>query len=500
MLRTKRIAGYYKEALAEKYPGEKELLHLAAGNFDQLYQFLEREKDHDRKRLLHGLSEKDYKDAKAEVLEEHLQYASKYRAEWERKGELELYEKYILCPRIFFEEMTCYRKWIQDYFSDKEKEQFKKNPGAIWDYIKAKITYDEGQDYSTIFSTPVATLKLRFGNPVSQRILCAAICRTLGIPARMNQVTQEVEAYIDGKFIRISEHITRMFHMQPEEKQKPEETVALILKRKKGEEWNYGQNWTIGKFCQDCFVTLDYQGVEFEGMELKLKLEPGCYRILTANRLPSGDQLASECRILLNSEKDTIVAYGDQLASECRIPLEQRQPLELELRMRMSHPEELLVSHQLEDFEIIEDGEKKRISTWMEHGLYILAFLEPGEEPTEHVLNEIAMHQESFRKLGVGICFIIRNQEVQKTAAWEKAIQALPKIKIVRGSLDELAEPLARNMYVDPGKLPLLIITNPGLQGIYACSGYHAGSINLILELLSLLFTPLQNQMPAKND
>lgn len=449
-LRAKRLDGYYEKALAEKYPQEERILRLAGGNFRQLYQFLQGKNNSDRKELLDCLSAKDYRDARADVLEEHLQYASKYRAEWEEKGELEIYIRYILCPRIYFEEMTSYRKWMEDSFDDKEKEQFRENPKTIWTYLKAKISYDAKQDYSTIFSTPLGTWALQFGNPMSQRILCAAICRTLGIPARMNQATQEVEVYKNGIFVRISGE------------EKEQEPVTLTLQREKGEEWSYGQNWTIGKFWQGCFVTLDYPELEWEELELKLQLEPGYYRILTANRLPSGDQLASECRILM----------------------EQGHPLSQFLRMRSGRPEELLVSHMLEDFEVIKDGEKRKISSLTKGSVHILAFLEPGEEPTEHVLNEIAMHQESLRRMGVGICFIIRNQDVTKTEAWEKAIQAFPEITIVTGSLEELVEPAARKMYTDPDKLPLLLIVNPGLQGIYACSGYHAGSVKLMLELL----------------
>lgn len=451
-LRTKRIDGYYDKRLAEKHPDEEEIFRMAGENFSQLYQFLERDSNPDRKRLLYSLSGKDYKDARADVLEEHLQYASQYRGEWETRGELWIYENYILCPRIFFEEMTCYRKWIEDSFSDAKKAQFRKNPETIWEYVNGKITYDESQDYSTIFSTPAGTLKLRFGNPMSQRILCAAICRTLGIPARVNQVTRETEVYRNGNFIRISGN----------EERKKIEKVTLTLKQKQGEEWSYCQNWTIGKFCEDRFITLDYQGLEFEGMELKLELEPGYYRILTTNRLPSGDQLASECRILM----------------------EQGHPKELKLCMRSGRPEELLVSHQLDDFEVMKDGARKKISELTGESVHILAFLEPGEEPTEHVLNEIAMHHEGFRRLGVSICFIVRNQAIQKTEAWNKAIQAFPEITIAYGSLDELVEPLARKMYTDPEKLPLLVIANPGLEGIYACSGYQAGSVKLMLELL----------------
>jgi len=53
-------------------------------------------------------------------------------------------------------------------------------------------------------------------------------------------------------------------------------------------------------------------------------------------------------------------------------------------------------------------------------------------------------------------------------------------------NFDEGVEPLARKMYVDPEKLPHLIITDPGLNAVYACSGYNVGSVALMGKLLCL--------------
>lgn len=45
---------------------------------------------------------------------------------------------------------------------------------------------------------------------------------------------------------------------------------------------------------------------------------------------------------------------------------------------------------------------------------------------------------------------------------------------------------MARRMYVDPEKLPLLAVTRAGMTGIYASSGYNVGSVDLMLKILSL--------------
>ena len=120
-LRQGRIESYFIEGAAEKYPEEKELLRLAAGNFDEIYQFLSKDDHPDRKALLHSLSVKDYKDAKGRILESHLVHARRYREVWEKRKKLDIYTKYILCPRIHFEELTEYRTCLL-YTSDAADE------------------------------------------------------------------------------------------------------------------------------------------------------------------------------------------------------------------------------------------------------------------------------------------------------------------------------------------------------------------------------------------
>ena len=458
-LREKRIEGFFKEDLASKYPDAREILRLAAGNFEQVYAFLDRDGNPDRKGMLDSLSKKDYKDVTADLLEQHLEEASSCRAEWEERGETDIYTRYILCPRIYFEELTCYRKELlnilEGSLGDGELEQFRREPERIWEFVNGQITYDEQYDYRGLLSTPVNTLKRRFGSPMSRKILCAAICRTLGVPARLEQTTKEVEVYQGGRFVRIS---------GAEEGRPRQGTAELILKSREGDEWNYYQNFTVGQYRGGRFVTLDCPEAQFEEKGLLLSLQPGLYRILTSNRLPSGNQLAAERKIYL----------------------EPGQSLEEELYLRAGDPKEMLVSNLLEDFDITEDGVVKSAFDLMGNGVQILLFLEPGEEPTEHVLNEMLALEETLRKVDAGMFFVLRYGKIRKTAAWEKVVEAFPEGKVVYGAFDDIVEPLARRMYVDPEKLPLMILLNPGLKGIFACSGYRVGSVKLAVDLLKV--------------
>ena len=91
--RESRFSSYYEEEKAAEYLQEAFMLRAAGENFGELYEFLVRDGSADRRRMLHSLSAKDYKDLKKEVLEDHLLCE---RGDWPE----DIYVKYLLCPRI----------------------------------------------------------------------------------------------------------------------------------------------------------------------------------------------------------------------------------------------------------------------------------------------------------------------------------------------------------------------------------------------------------------
>lgn len=65
-----------------------------------------------------------------------------------------------------------------------------------------------------------------------------------------------------------------------------------------------------------------------------------------------------------------------------------------------------------------------------------------------------------------------------------KVLKALPEIKVYYDDFKENINMLGRRMYVDHEKLPLIIVTNGRLNGIYAASGYNVGTGDMLLRLM----------------
>lgn len=456
--RESRLESYYIEEKASAYPEEQELLHKAKGNFEEIYRFLSKDGNPNRRKLLHTLSDKDYKDAKADILEDHLTGSG------DGTGvEESLFVSCILCPRIYLEEMTAYRSFINEYFTEEQKAEFRGTPSCIWEYIRKEIQYAPDLDYDTICSTPVGCLRLKQGNPLSQKLLFAAICRTLMIPARLNPVTLEAEYHNGSEFIAVS----GTQNCEPE-CQNPEcqSCGQLTLTVQDDSKWKYYQTWTIGILQDAQFITLDYTDIKFDSNALTLNLNPGTYRVITTSRMPNGSQRAMKATFAIHSG--------------CRY--------ELPMTLREGSLSDMLVSNEIAEFELTApDGAPVSVTELTGGHANILLFLEEGKEPTEHVLNEMLDHREelcALHDLNARIICVIKDSSALSNATLSKTLAAIPGIQVYYDDFTDRVETLARRMYVDPEKLPLLVVTRPGMTGIYACSGYNVGSVDLIIKIL----------------
>ncbi len=450
VLREQRFAACYDEELARIYPEEAAMLRTAGENIGELRDFLTKDGNPDRKRMLHSLAIKDYKDLKAGILEDHLNCQRRSLAE-------EVYQRYLLCPRVHWEELTPYRSFIREYFKEEEKECFVQNPELIWKYIEDTIHYDPKVDYKTICATPIGCLRMKQGNPMAQRILFVAICRSLNLPARLNDVTLAPEYWKEENFVAL-----RGFAEGREANSHEEDMASLALKVKDGRKWNYFQTWTIGKLEGVRFDTLNYEGLSFENNALELALKPGIYRLVTSLRMPGGDQRTARREFRLE-------------------PGEQKS---IEMELWESSAEDVLVNYSLKDFGIQkEGGEEAFLSELVTEQPVILAFLGVGAEPTEHVLNELLASAAHWNEIAARMIMVLREPGERNNATLRRVLENLSGIELYYDK-QRNSERVAAEMHVDTEKLPVLVLLRKELAGNYACAGYNVGSVDLMLNLM----------------
>lgn len=464
-LREKWIACFRGEETEALFQEEAGWLREAGGNLKSIRQFLYkgREDGNHRRAMLRVLAPKDYRDVRAEVLEEHLTCAlevkNRIRLGKDSSGMVlfgrldeDTFEKYILSPRIRYEELTCYRRDIMDFFDESQKSAFRIEPELIWRYIEAEISYKEEEDYSALTACPSGSLAGKWAGDTGRRVLFVAIARTLGIPARIDPVTLEAQYLENGEFVFVSH------------KEQSVGQSSLYLITEEGQQWSYKQTWTIARFKEGRFVTLHYE--DFASIGKKLALPPGIYRLITTVRIPNGSQYATIRTFILGAGEEK----------------------EIKLPARTIEAENMLVDYRMPEF-MLRDSEKRGVEAkaLLTGKKNFLLFLEEGREPTEHVLNEMLEKKEQFLK-AVGeeafqIVFIAASKEALFNPTLQKVLREMQDIHVYYDEGLGNAEPMARRMYTDPDKLPLLVVTGTEYNGIYISSGYNVGSVDMALRL-----------------
>ena len=118
-------------------------------------------------------------------------------------------------------------------------------------------------------------------------------------------------------------------------------------------------------------------------------------------------------------------------------------------------------------------------------GKKILMWLEESREPTEHILNEMLEHAEKFHEFENSISFMIRTPEAKQDPLLAKVLNDCSRMfPFYYDSFEENIELLGRRMYVDPDKLPLILVTNGESVGIYATSGYNVGTGDMLIRIM----------------
>lgn len=494
-LREERFDQLTRHAIAV-HPEEEERMRVAGENAEELTAFLEKDDNPDRKKLLDSLTKKDNKDLRAEVLEDHL---SAKRGSWPE----DIHVQDLLCPRIWLEEIGAYRSYICSVLTAQEQEAFASNPGLIWIYVNQNITDIPEEEYNTLCASPIGCLKLKMGSAVSRTILFIAICRSLNIPARLDKSLMLPEYWADGAF-----------HVPVNRAQASKGT--LLLRNIPGKEWIYAQHWTLGRLEKDHFVTMNHTGLVFEKETLELLLPVGIYRLIAVKRLLNGDQEAAELLFAIEKEKQTELYMPDFEKADGVMPWKKASvPDESQscrkLQNKNNSLREEIQSCLLRDIVLQRaDGTLSSLEKLVSGKRSILAFLEIGAEPTEHVLNEVLALEKSAKGnskgIGCQLLFVLRQEKdlQHKTLQEVLTLDAGSEIEILYdisgGASDANAAPRTATGDTASGtlcgwqetakrmrlaeKLPVLAAVRPDGTGIYGSCGYHVGSVELMVRIL----------------
>ena len=406
--------------------------------------------------LLNLIADKDLRDTRSEILEDHLSNTiGKYKLE--DYSSKEFYLKYVLNPRISNEWLIAYRGYLQKAFQDKFTGERSEIVEQIKQWILDEIQITEEENYYNLPITPKGVYELRISNAESRDVFFVALCRSLGIPSRL-EPAEKAPQYFDGK-----EWLNIYFEKQIVNQ--PITGFVMLNKTAKDFDPAYYMHFTIGKMIDGVYESLDYGwDSKLSDLPSKLELEAGKYRLVTGKRGVDG----------------TVYAHLNHFE------VFKNQTTKIDLIFRDPKVESKILGHLDINLKVFNDnGERVSLKSLEKQDVIVLMWLEPGKEPTRHLMEEFKDIRKRYQEWN-GNIVVLQAEEISDENLTDAFFANMPSnYKLCKDNNNELIA-LAKKELRITGKVekPLLLVLHSNGDIQFASRGYKIGIHEHLLKIL----------------
>ncbi len=422
----------------------KKVIERSMGNYSEIRSFLSESPDSLRDlalTMLEVLPDKDLRDTKAQTLTDHLVNII-HRPDLKGTEGEKIFVNYVLNPRVAFEILVPWRNYFLKELPRNLIENGYSSPDLIVDYLNSNIKIDDSANYYDTPITPEGVIKLGISDTKSRAVCFVAICRSAGLPARLEPGTKTPQYYKGGKWYDV------WFTGQ----NRPDENKGYI--KLVSEENNpvpeYYIHFTLARFENGCYKTLEYDyNRKITSFRDELNLLPGNYMLVTGNRLPNGDVLSE-------------LSFFN---------LKENEHKTLDIKLRKEKKER----HPSGRADI------KKLSGLLDNPLEIsdvgtvVMWIDPDREPTKHIFNDLMQLKEEFDAWGGNFIFFINPTET-KTVFNPARYKGFPERSYF--GQDKNLEAF-RNDVTSSGAsgpdLPVVIVCDKNGSILYRSEGYKIG-------------------------
>ena len=246
------------------------IIDRSMGNYKEISSFLSETPDSLLRfalSLLEILPDKDLRDVKRSTLSDHL-----------RNSPLHNNIEYILNPRIANELLVPWRHYFLTKLPSQLVIKASGDPAIIIQYLNEKIIIADDENYYNTPITPVGVNELKVSDSGSRAICFVAICRSLGIPSRLEPGRNVPQYFFNKKWNDV------YFSDQKQPDQNKGYLKLQSTDTKPVPE--YYIQFTLARFERGRYNTLEYDyNKKITSFTEELPLPPGHYMLVTGNRL-----------------------------------------------------------------------------------------------------------------------------------------------------------------------------------------------------------------------
>lgn len=432
------------------------LISGSRGNYQAIMKFLQEANSEDVPaaiRLLEVLSEKDLRDIDYRTLKEHYTLRSTKPQDCSQ----EIYDLYLLNPRVANEMLLPYKETLRKLFTSDETNVFRQAPQTLAAWCNKHIKIYNEWNPQRIPMSPAGIGRTLVADDYSLGIFYVALARSLGIPSRIDEVTGKVQYFVANKPMDVDFSASDN-KANPESKQgilKASYQPAASLDDPK-----YYNHFTLSKL---------------ENGRLQLLNYPEDGSISWSSLLKNGTTLDAGDYLLVSG---TRLANGGVLAKLKFFTIKPNEQTNLTLEMRENKNEVQVIGNFNSEnlYQPVDKSEAISLLSTTGRGYYIVGILGVGQEPTNHALRDIAALKTDFEKWGRKMVLLFPDE-----SQWKKFrlndFPSLPSTIVwgtdINGNIQkEIVEALKLR---SSQNLPIFIIADTFNRVVFVSQGYTIG-------------------------
>ena len=432
------------------------ILIAARGNYKVIYEFMTRlRSDNSRKGgvdLLQQISAKDLRDVRLDVLIDHMQS----RVRTTNAG---YFRKYVRNPRVSNEMLTPYKTFFGKMISKEDVEAYVAEPMKMVAWVAKNIQVNKECNLGAPPVSPEGVWKARLADPHSRDIFFVSMARSMGVPARIDEVTGKVQLITDDGAIDVN------FEAAGQAPAQRGRLAATYTPIQSLDNPKYYSHFTISKVTpQGNLQLLSYDegdadmggGVTWSSLLKEgTSLDAGDYILVTGTRLASGGVLAQMTSLNVKAGGRT----------------------ETKLVMRENKDEVQVIGNFNSEslFTTLEGSNKQSLLQACGRGYFVVGILGVNQEPTNHALRDISALKADLEKWGRKLVLLFPNQE-QAGKYHAADFPDLPNTVIYGIDTEDIVQQIVKNMKLKhKDTLPIFIIADTFNRVVFVSQGYTIG-------------------------
>ncbi len=448
--------------------------------------------------LLQQISAKDLRDISLEVLQDNMHAyklsGSQNNADNTFKDVVTSrhFAQYILNPRVSNEMLVPYKEFFANAVPDSDKEAFVDNPMNLVNWVAQNIRVDGSCNLGGAPINPIAVWNARMADAHSRNIFFVALARSMGIAARIDEVTGKVQLIEAGKGVKLADsrnldNNQEFIDVDFEAVEQTSSPKGLLKARynaiKTLDDPKYYTHFTLAKITEKgTLQLLNYEegDVDMGGgaswsnlLKNGTELDTGNYVMLTGTRMANGSVLARQSFFTINEGKTTI------------IDLVMRESL-TDVQVIGSFNSESLYTPATTTSQNVPAPAPVSVLSTTGRGYFVVAVLGVNQEPTNHALRDIAALGKEFEKWGRSMLLLFPSKE--DFAKFNQAeFPGLPSTITYGIDTDNannstggnaggaIQKQIIANMKLGNNNLPIFIIADTFNRVVFVSQGYTIG-------------------------